>query len=43
LDWDGTDAQGNKLPSGLYFLKAEMRSTLYGLKRTRTGKVVILN
>jgi len=43
MEWDGTDAQGNKLPSGLYFLRADVRSTLYGLKRARTGKVVLLN
>lgn len=43
MEWDGTDAGGNKLPSGLYFLKAEVRSVLYGSKTMRSGKVILLN
>ncbi|MFZ9981493.1 MAG: type IX secretion system sortase PorU [Cyclobacteriaceae bacterium] len=42
-DWDGTDAAGNKLPSGLYFIKVEVRSVLYGSKSVRSGKVILLN
>lgn len=43
MRWDGTDAVGNKLPSGLYYLKAEVRSLLDGTKTGRSGKVVLLN
>jgi len=43
MDWDGTDASGNKLPSGLYYFKTEVRSLLDGTKTSRSGKVVLLN
>lgn len=43
MDWDGTDNAGNKLPAGLYYLKAEVRSLLDGTKSSRSGKVILLN
>ncbi len=41
--WDGTTADGNKLPGGLYLMKLSVRSLLDGTKNERIAKVILLN
>lgn len=41
--WDGTSADGNKLPEGLYLMKLTVRSMLDGTKNDRVAKVILLN
>ena len=40
-EWDGTDAQGKKLPAGLYILRLDVRSALDGAKNSLSGKLML--
>ena len=43
LEWDGTMANGAKLPTGLYILRLSVRSALDGSKSEVFGKLVLTN
>ena len=40
-EWDATDAQGKKLPAGLYILRLDVRSALDGAKNSLFGKLIL--
>jgi len=43
MDWDGTDANGSKLPAGVYILRLSVRSLLDGSKNESFAKLVLSN
>jgi hypothetical protein len=43
MDWDGTNPDGSKLPSGLYILRLTVRSLLDGSKSEVFGKLILSN
>jgi hypothetical protein len=42
-EWDGTNPEGSKLPSGLYILRLSVRSLLDGSKSEVFGKLILSN
>ena len=43
MDWDGTNPDGSKLPSGLYILRLTVRSLLDGSKSEVFSKLILSN
>jgi hypothetical protein len=43
MEWDGTNPDGSKLPSGLYILRLSVRSLLDGSKSEVFGKLILSN
>ncbi len=42
-EWDGSDARGTKLTSGIYLMKVLVRSLADGSKNEQFAKLIILN
>jgi hypothetical protein len=43
MEWDGTNPDGSKLPTGLYILRLSVRSLLDGSKSEVFGKLILSN
>lgn len=43
MEWDGTNPDGSKLPSGIYILRLSVRSLLDGSKSEVFGKLILSN
>ena len=41
--WDGTDANGNKIPPGIYLIRMDVRSARTGVKKQTFGKLILSN